>query len=56
MTALAGQSSTVPLFATPFAAVNTGADRHFNERLASLCESQRQRPRFRDRITGRSDA
>jgi hypothetical protein len=32
---------TVPLFATPFAAVNTGADRHFNERLAGLCESQR---------------
>ena len=32
---------TVPLFATPFAALNTGADRHFNERLASLCESQR---------------
>jgi len=41
MTALAGQSGTVPLFATPFAAVNTGADRHFNARLASLCESQR---------------
>jgi hypothetical protein len=41
MTSLAGQSVTVPLFATPFAAVNTGADRHFNERLASLCESQR---------------
>ena len=37
----AGQSGTVPLFATPFAAVNTGVDRHFNERLASLCESQR---------------
>jgi hypothetical protein len=44
MTALAGQSGTVPLFATPFAAVNTGADRHFNERLASLCESQRSAP------------
>jgi hypothetical protein len=29
------------LFATPFAAVNTGADREFNERVASLCESQR---------------
>ena len=43
MTALAGQSGTVPLFATPFAAVNTGADRHFNARLASLCESQRSR-------------
>lgn len=46
MTALAGQSGTVPLFATPFAAVNTGADRHFNERLASLCESQRSAPRL----------
>jgi len=44
MTALAGQSGTVPLFATPFAAVNTGADRHFNERLASLCESHRSAP------------
>jgi hypothetical protein len=41
MTALAGQGGTVPIFATPFAAVNTGADRLFNERLASLCESQR---------------
>jgi hypothetical protein len=47
MTALAGQSGTVPLFATPFAAVNTGADRHFNERLASLCESQRSAPGLR---------
>ena len=44
MTALAGQSGTVPLFATPFTAVNTGADRHFNARLASLCESQRSAP------------
>jgi len=44
MTAFAGQSGTVPLFATPFAAVNTGVDRHFNERLASLCESQRSVP------------
>ena len=44
MTALAGQSGTVPLFATPFAAVNTGADRDFNARLASLCESQRSAP------------
>ena len=35
------QSGTVPLFATPFSAVNTGADRRFNERLADLCESQR---------------
>jgi hypothetical protein len=43
-TVLAGQSVTVPLFATPFTAVNTGADRHFNERLASLCESQRPAP------------
>jgi hypothetical protein len=44
MTALAGQGGTVPLFATPFAAVNTGADREFNARLASLCESQRTAP------------
>jgi hypothetical protein len=41
MTALAGQSGAVPLFATPFAAVNTGADPQFNERLAKLCESRR---------------
>ena len=34
------QGGTVPLFATPFAALNTGADRHFNERLAGLCESR----------------
>jgi len=39
-----GQGGTVPLFATPFAAVNTGADRAFNSRLASLCESQRTAP------------
>jgi hypothetical protein len=38
------QSGTVPLFATPFTAVNTGVNRHFNERLASLCESQRAMP------------
>jgi hypothetical protein len=44
MTALAGQGGTVPLFATPFAAVNTGADRRFNERLAGLCESQCSAP------------
>ena len=30
---------TTALFATPFAAVNTGADRLFNERLAGLCQS-----------------
>lgn len=30
-----------PLFATPFAAVNTGAERDFNMRLASLCQSRR---------------
>jgi len=41
MTELAGQGGAVPLFATPFAAVNTGAARHFNARLVSLCESQR---------------
>ena len=39
--AASGQGGTVPLFATPFAAVNTGADRDFNARVASLCESQR---------------
>jgi len=39
-----GQGGTVPLFATPFAAMNTGADRPFNTRLASLCESQRTAP------------
>src|SRR5688572_31032916 len=44
MTELTGQGGTVPLFATPFAAVNTRADRHFNERVASLCESQRSAP------------
>jgi hypothetical protein len=41
---MSGQSGIVPLFATPFVAVNTGADRHFNARLASLCESQRPAP------------
>jgi hypothetical protein len=35
----------VPLFATPFAAVNTGADREFNRRVASHCESRRTAPR-----------
>jgi hypothetical protein len=44
MTGLAGQSGTVALFATPFAAVDTDADPHFNQRLASLCESQRSAP------------
>lgn len=37
----AGQGGTVPIFATPFAAVNTGADRAFNGRLSEWCESQR---------------
>jgi hypothetical protein len=37
----ADQGGIVPLFATPFAAVNTGADRDFNERLVRLCEAQR---------------
>ena len=36
----------MPIFATPFAAVNTGADREFNTRLAGLCESQRASPAF----------
>ena len=48
MTPLAGQGGTVPLFATPFATVNTGADHGFNARLASLCESQRSREDFFD--------
>lgn len=43
-TALADQGGIVPLFATPFAAVNTGVVRDFNVRLASLCESQRPAP------------
>src|SRR5678816_547155 len=37
----AGQDGIVPIFATPFAAVHTGADREFNARLAGWCESQR---------------
>ena len=36
----AGQSGIVSLFATPFATVNTGVNREFNERLVRLCESQ----------------
>jgi len=36
-----GQGGTVPVFATPFAAVNTGAQSDFNARLAALCESRR---------------
>ena len=46
---MAGQSGTVPLFATPFAAVNTGADRHFNARVASLCELQQPASGFPSR-------
>ena len=60
MTALAGQSGTVPLFATPFTAVNTGADPAFNARLASLCEAQRSAPgphfRGRDDFLDSADA
>ena len=41
MAALADQSGTVPLFAIPFTAVNTGADSDFNARLVSVCESHR---------------
>lgn len=41
MTPMTGQGATVPIFATPFSAVNTGADGSFNARLATLCESQR---------------
>ena len=39
-----GQGGTVSVFATPFAAVNTGAQRDFNQRLAVLCEAQRAAP------------
>lgn len=44
MTALTGQAGIVPLFATPFAAVNTGVESAFNARLVTLCESQRSKP------------
>jgi hypothetical protein len=44
MTPMTGQGGTVPIFATPFAAVNTGADHPLNTRLASLCESRRSAP------------
>jgi len=37
----AGPEGIVPIFATPFAALHTGADREFNARLAGWCESQR---------------
>src|SRR5689334_8211800 len=36
-----GHSAIVPLFATPFAVVNTGADAELNRRVVTLCESQR---------------
>jgi hypothetical protein len=36
-----GQGATLALFATPFAAVNTGAGADFDLRLAKLCEAQR---------------
>jgi hypothetical protein len=32
--------TTQPLFATPFSAVDTGADHDFNSRVARLCEAQ----------------
>jgi hypothetical protein len=41
---VSGQSNAVPIFATPFVAVNTGTDRDFNARLVSLCDSQRSAP------------
>ena len=34
-----GEGGTVPLFATPFTAVRTGADHAFNSRLAAQCET-----------------
>jgi hypothetical protein len=39
-----GQISAVPLFATPFASVTTGADRDLNARVASLCDTERTSP------------
>lgn len=44
ISAITGQGGIEPLFATPFAAVNTRASAEFNARLASLCESQRKAP------------
>ena len=44
MTASVDQGGIVPLFATPFAAANTGADPDFNARLARLCDSERSTP------------
>lgn len=41
-----GQGGIEPLFATPFAAVNTGAHRDFNDRVVALCEAQRGRDDF----------
>ncbi|MES1263244.1 MAG: hypothetical protein ABUL69_02735 [Peristeroidobacter soli] len=41
ISAMSGQGGAVALFATPFAAVNTGARGDFNLRLAGLCESRR---------------
>jgi hypothetical protein len=42
MNTITRQSGIVPIFATPFASIDTGVDRSFNERLASLCESRRR--------------
>jgi len=48
-----GRGGTVPLFAVPFSAVNTGADREFNARLASHCEAQC--PPGRTQVRGHDD-
>ena len=39
---MTGDSVTVPLFATPFTTVNTGADGVVNARLAAFCETLRE--------------
>lgn len=48
-------TDTQPLFAIPFAALNTGADRGFNERVASRCDAQRGASRELPCFRGRDD-
>jgi len=45
---MTGPAHIVPIFATPFAAVDTGADPDFNARVAALCEARRAEPARRD--------
>lgn len=47
------QGGTVPLFATPFSAVKTGADQEFNARVAALCQAQ---PRGSHELLDSADA